>query len=116
MGSLGPARGSRSRSCEAARPSPGTGPAAPRACARANPGGTAIAFRPGRQHDQPSDGGGDPAPVRARPDLDARVPRAARPHLLALPDAGVARAAAGPLYAGHARDRARFATARADAV
>ena len=48
---------------------------------------------------------GHPAARGARADLDARVPRAAGAHLLALPHARLARPAARALHAGLARDR-----------
>ena len=44
---------------------------------------------------------------RARPDLDARVPRAAGAHLLALPDARLARAAARALHRRTSREIVR---------
>ena len=60
---------------------------------------------PGRQRDHQAGGGGHAPALGARPDLEPRVPRAAGPHLLALPHAGLAGAAPRALQRGRPRDR-----------
>ena len=99
-----------------ARPEAPARAAPARAGARADRARAALQVRGGRQHRQQAGGGGEPAPLGARPRLVARVPRAPGRHLLALPDPLLVRAAAGALHRRRARGGAPAAPVRPAAI
>ena len=103
-----PASAWRSSSCEVARPAPPRGPyaasrAPARPRAREHRPGAAVRLLARRRGRQPAGRRGDAAARRARADLDARVPGAARAHLLELPVALLARPDPRALQRGLAR-------------
>ena len=105
-----PASGWRSSCCEAARPTPAARAPPARAGARAaRARSRARTTRPDGSIGSEAGGRGDAAPRGARPDLVGRVPRAPRAHLLALPDARLARPAARALHRRLARGGAAHA-------
>src|SRR5262245_42746209 len=80
-----PATAWRSSSCEAPRPAPPAQQAAEVPRARAHPRGPRVRPLGGRLGRKPPGRRGHAAAERAREDVVARVPRAARAHLLELP-------------------------------